>query len=561
MVLALALAGTACATAPPPAPPHLPDAPRFAYLLTGGKIVDGTGNGWFIGDVAITADRIQAVASPGLLDPADAQQVIDVSGLVVAPGFLDMNGQSDYGLLEDGSALSKLFQGVTTEIMGENSTPAPRNERITGPVDPSDSVEVRRARDWAEFGGWLQEVETHGISINAASFVGAATVRRYAMGMADRAPSPAELDTMRAVVRRSMAQGALGVASGLIYPPGAFADTDELVELARAAGEAGGVYISHIRSESRGLLEALDEAVEIGARSGAPVEIYHLKAAGVDNWDLAEDSWARIESARAAGVDISATMYPYTAASTSLTACLPPWIQADGLMFENLRDAGVRARVRAEVEEGSADWENWCQLATPEGSMIVGASTAELRGLQGSMLSDVARARGTHWIDTAMDLILENGGGLGMVYFAMGEDNVRTQLALPWIKFGSDSGARNPETARSMTHPRTYGTYPRILGQYVRDEGALPLEDAVRKMTSAVADRVGLRDRGQLRRFFYADIVVFDEAEIRENATFTEPHQLGSGMHHVFVNGQPVLRDGRFTGAQPGRFLKGPGYR
>jgi dihydroorotase/N-acyl-D-amino-acid deacylase len=522
-------------------------------------VVDGTGNGWFFGDVAVAGDRIVAVAPAGLLAPEAAREVLDVSGLVVAPGFLDMNGQSDYSLLSDGRGLSKLYQGVTTEIMGENSTPAPRNELVTGPLDPSDSLAVRRSRDWLRFGGWLEEMEAGGVSLNVASFLGAATVRRYAMGMADREPTAAELDTMRVVVRQSMEDGALGVASGLIYPPGAFADTDELVVLARAAGEMGGIYISHIRSESRGLLGALDEAIEIGSRSGAPVELYHLKAAGVENWPLAEASWARIDSARAAGVDVSATMYPYTAASTSLTACLPPWMQADGRLFENLRDEAVRSRVRREVEAGSADWENWCQLATPGGSMIVGVGDPELRPYQGRMLAEVAEERGTSWIDTAMDLILENDGGLGMVYFAMSEDNVRAQLAMPWMKFGSDSGARDPAAATSMTHPRTYGTYPRILGMYVRDQNALPVEDAVRKMTSAVADRVGLRDRGQVRQSFFADLVVFDESAIRENATFTDPHQLSSGVVHLFVNGEPVLRDGEFTGASPGRFLRGPG--
>jgi N-acyl-D-amino-acid deacylase len=524
-------------------------------------VVDGTGNGWYYADVALSADRILEVAPRGTLSPSDAREVIDVTGLVVAPGFIDINGQSDYALLEDGRSLNKIHQGITTEIMGENSTPAPRNELITGPLDPSDTTGVRRARDWSRFAGWLEEMERGGISLNVASFVGASTVRRYAMGMADRSPTPAELDTMKAVVTRAMEDGALGVASGLIYPPGAYASTDELVELARAAGEGGGIYISHIRSESSGLLQALEEAVEIGRRSRAPVEIYHLKAAGVENWPLAGASWDRIEAARGQGIDVSATMYPYTAASTSLTACLPPWVQADDRLLENLADPEARARIAAEVEDGSQGWENWCQLATPEGSMVVGISSDDLKPLQGRRLSEIAAERSSSWIETVMDLILENEGGVGMVYFAMSEENVSRQLTLPWMKFGSDSGSWDPQTATSMTHPRTYGTYPRILGRYVREEGVLPLEEAIRKMTSAVADRVGLRSRGQIREFFFADIVVFDESAIREESTFTDPHRLATGVRHVFVNGRPVILGGEYTGALPGRFLKGQGTR
>jgi dihydroorotase/N-acyl-D-amino-acid deacylase len=334
-----------------------------------------------------------------------------------------------------------------------------------------------------------------------------------------------------------------------------------LVELASAAGEAGGIYISHIRSESDHLLEAIDEAVEIGARSGAPVELYHLKAAGVENWGAARESWAKIDSARSAGVDVSASMYPYTAASTSLTACLPPWIQADGNLYPNLSDPEVRTRVEEEVDRGSEGWENWCALATPAGSMIVGLSRDSLAYLQGTRLSELAESRGVHWVTAAMDLLLADSSRVGMVFFAMDEENVREQLGLPWIKFGSDAGSWDPERARNMTHPRSYGTYPRILGRYVREEGALELEDAIRKMTSAVADRVGLRDRGQVREGFFADLVIFDEDRIAETATFTDPHNLAEGVVHLFVNGRPVISHGRVTGLTPGRFLRGPGAR
>jgi dihydroorotase/N-acyl-D-amino-acid deacylase len=356
-----------------------------------------------------------------------------------------------------------------------------------------------------------------------------------------------------------MEDGALGVATGLIYPPGSYAGTDELVTIAGEVARHGGVYISHIRSESGGLLEALQEAVEIGRRAEVPVEIYHLKAAGVDNWDLQDDAVALIERARAAGVDIQAAMYPYTAASTSLQACLPPWTSADGLLEENLRDPDLRARIVAEMSAPPRGWENWCALATPSGSMMVGLSRRN-QDLTGMTLAELAESRGVPWAEAVLDLLVDEGN-VGMVYFAMSDDNVAALLSQPWMKFGSDAGIHDPATARGMTHPRAYGTYTRILGRYVREEGRLPLEDAVRKMTWAVADRVGLEERGQILEGWFADLVVFDPGELAEVATFTDPHRLSRGVRHLFVNGRAVLRDGAFTGASPGRFLRGPGAR
>jgi dihydroorotase/N-acyl-D-amino-acid deacylase len=522
--------------------------------------VDGTGNPWRLADVAVQGDRIVAVLPAGTADRTRAREVLDVSGLVVAPGFLDINGQGDTGLLRDGRALNKLFMGVTTEIMGESNTPAPLNAVITGELDPADSVAVRRAREWRSFGSWLQEMEAGGVALNVASFLGGTTVRRYAMGMKEGAPGPAELDTMVAVTRRAMEDGALGVATALIYPPGAYADTDELVTIAREVAEHGGLYISHVRSESAGLLDALREAVEIGGRSGAPVEIYHLKAAGVANWSRQEQALALLDSARARGVDVQAAMYPYTAASTSLRACLPPWASADGKLEENLLDPAFRPRIVAAMTSDPEGWENWCALSTPDGAMIVGVSEPENRDLIGRTLAELAERRARPWAEAVLDLLVEEGN-VGMVYFAMDEANVRELLRQPWMKFGSDSGVWDPETAEGMTHPRGYGTYPRILGRYVRDEGVLGLEEAIRKMTSAVADRVGLRDRGLVREGHRADLVVFDEAGIAEVASFTDPHRLSQGVRYLFVNGIAVIRQGAYTGALPGRFLRGPGAR
>jgi N-acyl-D-amino-acid deacylase len=531
----------------------------FDFILEGGRLVDGSGNAWRYADVGVAGDRIVAVAPPGRLDRSRALEVLDVSGHVVAPGFIDLNGQSDNTYLNDGSALSKIFQGVTTEIMGESNTPAPLNRNVTGAVDPSDATAVRRAREWVRFDAWLEEMERGGVALNVGSFVGGTTVRRWAMGMSEGTPSAAQLDSMRAVTRRSMQEGAFGVATALIYPPGAYAGTDELVEISRVVAEEGGVYITHLRSESYHILEALDEAIEIGERSGVPVEIYHLKLAGVDNWGLTDEVVARIEEARARGLDVSAGMYPYTAASTGLTACFPPWVQADGNLYRNLADPGARDRIRAEMTGPPTRWENWCRLATPEGSRIASVSNPDHVRWVGRSLADVAEDRGVDWVDAAMDLVLNDRSRVGMIYFAMDEDNVRRKLTLPWMKFGTDGSGWNPRGAGGQPHPRAYGTYPRILGQYVREEGVLTLEDAVRKSSWAVADRIGIVDRGLVVEGFLADLVVFDPETIAERSTFERPHQLAVGMRHVFVNGEAVIRDGEATQARPGRFLRGPG--
>jgi N-acyl-D-amino-acid deacylase len=386
-------------------------------------------------------------------------------------------------------------------------------------------------------------------------------MRQYAMGMAIGATPAAQLDSAKAALARAMEDGAFGLASALIYPPGNYASTEELIALSKAMAPYGGVYITHMRSEADKLLESIDEAIRIGREGGVAVEIYHLKAGGTRNWAKIPQAIARIDSARAAGQDVSADMYPYTAGGTGLTACLPPWASADGKLFDNLADTAMRRKIRAEIERPTSDWENLCDLATPANVLITSVRAPENRAFAGKRLSEISAVKGKDWIETAMDLILADRRRVETIYFLMSEDNVKLQLRQPWMKFGTDAGGSDPDSARNLVHPRSYGTYPRILGKYVRDEKVLPLEDAVRKMSWAVAQRLGIRDRGQLQEGWYADVVVFDPATVIDRATYEQPHQLSLGVRHVFVNGVAVIRDGRHTGAKPGRVVRGPGWR
>jgi N-acyl-D-amino-acid deacylase len=558
--IALALAG--CSRTPAPQQPAPPSG--YDLIIENGRVVDGTGSAWFYGDVAIRGDRIARIAPRGLLRGENARSRIDASGLVVAPGFWDIQSHSRGAFLGrgDGRVVSKVTMGVTTEIMGEGSTNAIINARTEGLTGPrADSIANHPFAGERGFDNWLRAMEEHGASVNFGSFLGGDNVRTYAKGASQGAPTAAELDSMRKVVRWAMEGGAFGLATALIYPPSTFAASPELIEAARTMAPYGGLYITHMRSEADQFLEAIDEAIRIGKEGGVPVEIFHLKAGGRRNWHKASLALAKIDSARAAGVDVQANMYPYIAGGTGLSACFPPWASADNKLFDNLASAEARARMRAEILGNQTDWENLCALATPEGVLVLGLNRPENRAYIGKRLNEIATAMNKDWIDAAMDLVLTERQRVGTIYFMMDEANVRLQLQAPWMKFGTDAGGIDPDSARGLTHPRAYGTYTRILGKYVRDEKVIPLEDAVRKMTSAVATRLLVPDRGILREGMFADITIFDPATIADRATFEQPHQISVGVKHVIVNGVPVVRDGVHTNAKPGRALRGPGYK
>lgn len=533
------------------------DSGDYDVVVTGGRIVDGSGNPWFYGDVGIRGDRVARITPRGALSAVNARRRIDATGLVVAPGFIDIQSHSRNAfLVGDARVVSKVTQGITTEILGEGSTNAPANDLTLMNADTAWRRLHEPFRGASGFDAWLRAMEARGTSTNVGSFVGASTVRMYAKGMAEGAATAAELDTMRAVVRRAMDNGAFGLASALIYPPGVFASTDELVELAKAMAPAGGVYITHMRSEADQLLEAIDEALEIGRRGGVPVEIYHLKAAGQRNWHKAPLAIAKIDSARRAGQDVTADMYAYVAGATDLSSCLPPWASADGKLLDNLRDSTVRARIHADASREFTEWESLCRLATPEGVMVVSFDKEENKPLEGLRLADIATRRGTDWVNAVIDLTLEEEDGLGGIFFIASEENLTLQMRQPWMKFGTDAGGQDPASARGMTHPRAYGNYARALGHYVRQGGVMSLEEAIRKMTSAVATRLSIRDRGTLRDGAFADVVVFDPATIIDRATYEQPHQLSEGVRHVFVNGVAVVSEGVHTGATPGRAVR-----
>jgi len=541
-------------------------AASYDVVIEGGKVVDGTGSAWFYGDVGVRGDRIAAVAPAGMLSDAQASERIDAEGMVVAPGFIDIQSHSRSALLRgDNRVISKITQGITTEIMGEGWTNAPVNEKIVEAgdfIDPDASQEmISRFSKPHGFGKWLEAMEERSPSVNVGSFLGATTTRMYAMGMAEGAPSNAQLDTMRAVVRRAMEDGAFGIATALIYPPGNYASTDELIAMGEAMAPYGGVYATHVRSEADALLEAVDEAIEIGREAGVPVEIYHLKAAGKRNWPKTEQVIEKIDSVRAAGVDVQANMYPYTAGGTGLSACLPPWASAGGDLMKNLRDPAQRKKMRKEMQSTETEWENLCQLATPEGVLLLDLEKPKHKKYVGQTLAEVAADQNKDWITTVMDLVKSEEQRIGSMFFLMSEENVRKNMQQPWIKFGTDAGGINPDSAEGLAHPRAYGSYPRILGKYVRKEGMLAIEEAIRKMTSAVATRLSIKDRGLLREGMYADVVVFDPETIIDRATYQEPHQPSRGVEHVFVNGKAVVRGSEPTGAGPGRIVYGPGHR
>jgi N-acyl-D-amino-acid deacylase len=537
--------------------------------ISGGRIVDGSGNPWFYGDVVLARDTIADIAPSGCVSPETGSEIVDATGHVVCPGFIDIQSHSIIPFLSDRRALSKVTQGVTTEIMGEGWTPAPFGGRIEDPFRdewthvPGDHAQwLDLARSWTRFGDWLAWLENQGVAVNVGSFIGSGTVREWGKGLAMGDPDADELEAMTDMLAGAMEDGAFGIATALIYPPCCYAGTDELVDLCEIVARYHGVHITHLRSEESRLLEGLEEAVEIARRTGVATEIYHLKAAGQPNWGKMAEVIRRIEAARREGLDITADMYPYIAAGTGLTSCLPPWAEADGQLWQRLRDPAMRARIREAMLRPSPDWENLGASAGPQSVILAGLQMPQHRAYLGRSLADVASERQQEWADCALDLLAAEGQNIFCFYFEMSEANLRRQMVLPWVKFSTDAGGVDPAALgdRGLLHPRAFGTYPRVLGHYVRDEGVLPLEDAIRKMTSAVADRLFLRDRGMLRAGMKADILVFDPNTVADRATFADPHQLSVGVRDVWVNGQRVLRNGSHTGATPGRRLYGPGH-
>lgn len=539
-------------------------AQSYDLVIGGAKIVDGTGSPWFRGDLAVSGGKIVKMTPAGLLKNASAKRRIAAEALVLAPGFIDIQGHSrEYLLNGDGRVIGKVSQGVTTEIMGEGSSNAPANAR-TSPQMPGSAMsapgKVRFSGDHG-FDEWLRAMEAHGASPNFGSFLGAGTLRQYLKGMTPGRLNEAEKKELQRVVRLGMEDGAFGIASALIYPPDSYSNTEELVEMSKAMAPYGGVYITHLRSEADQFLEAVDESIEIGRRGGVPVEIYHLKAAGKENYGKLSAAIGKIEQARASGQDVQANMYPYTAGSTGLTSCFPADVAADGKLFANLDTPAVRQRIKAEVISGKVAYENLCLQSGPENVLVLGLNKAENQKYVGKRLTEIAQAMNKHWVEAAMDLVLSERQRIGTVYFMMSEENVKRQLQLPWIKIGTDAGGPDPATAKARVHPRSYGTYPRILGKYVREEKVLTLEEAVRKMTSAVATRLSMRDRGVLREGMAADLVLFNEATVAEQATYESPHQVAVGVEHVFVNGVEVWAQGKHTGAKPGKAVRGPGFQ
>jgi N-acyl-D-amino-acid deacylase len=538
------------------------EPPNFDVIIKSGTIYDGTGAEPRRVDLAIRGDRIAGV---GDFEKAKAKTVIDAKGLAVAPGFINMLSWSTESLIQDGRSQSEIRQGVTTEIMGEGDSMGPVNDRVREDMLRQQS-DIKYDIKWNTLAEYLKYLENRGISCNVASFIGATTIRANVIGFEDKKPTPEQLDQMRELVRKEMEAGALGIGTSLIYPPAFYAKTEELIELCKVAAKFQGKYISHMRSEGNRLLEALDELIRISREAGIPAEVYHIKAAGQPNWGKIDDLLSRIEAAQKEGLKITADMYTYTAGGTGLDACLPPWTEDGGYpaLFKRLRDPATREKIKAQVQTPSDDWENmYLAAGGPEHILLGQFKSKTLKPLTGKTLAEVAKMRGKEPIDTAMDLIAEDESRIGTIYFMISEENIKKELAKPWISFGSDEASQAPEGVflKSNPHPRAYGNFARVLGKYVRDEKVLPMSDAIHRLSGLPATNLGLDHRGFLKEGMFADVVVFDPATIADHATFEKPHQYATGVKHVFVNGVQVIKDGEHTGAKPGRALWGPGKK
>jgi len=541
-------------------------------LITGGRIVDGTGNPWFYGDVAVSGDKIERIAPPGTIDRASAKTVIDATDHVVAPGFIDIQSHSIIPWLTDRRSLSKVTQGVTTEILGEGWTPAPFGGEIESVFSGLLGDKIRHdsdvdweatAQTWTRFGDWLADYEQRTVSVNFGSFLGGGTIRQYACGERMGAPSADELDTMRRITAEAMEDGAFGVATALIYPPDAYTTTPDLIEIMKVVAKYNGVHITHMRSEGDLIFDGLAETLEIAEKTGVATEIYHLKVMGKDNWPKMAQVVRQITEARAAGLDVAADMYPYDGGGTGITACLPPWTAADGKLFVNIVDPELRPKILAEMMNPDVEWENLGLKSGPENVIVADLRAPELIGFRGKTLKEIADTLGMPWAEAVLHMLNIEQHRIFTMYRGMTESNIELQVKQPWIKFSTDAGGYDPEVAAAdgPTHPRSYGTYTKVLSEFVREKGWLTLEDAVRKSSSAVADRLFLRDRGLLRDGMKADIIVFDPDTVIDRATYTDSHQLSVGIRDVFVNGTAVLRDNEHTGAFPGQRVNGPGYR
>lgn len=529
---------------------------RFDIVIRHGIIFDGSGQRPFVGDVAINADRIAFV---GHHANGRGRQEIDATSEAVVPGFINMLAHPEASLLVDGRALSDLRQGVTLEVMGEDSM-GPLTAQMKERMIERQS-DIRYAVDWTTLGEYLSKIEQRGVAPNVASFVGAGTVRVNVLGEADVQPTPAQLLQMRNLVHQAMEEGALGVTTALIYSPYSYAKTPELIALAQESARCGGMYIAHMRSEGDQLVEAVQETIDIARASGAPAEIYHLKAAGKRNWNKLDAVIEKVEAARASGTRITADMYTYTAGATWLDEAIPPWVHDGGLeaAAARLKDSTVRARVIAEMRDAHHSWEDLYGFAGPDGTLLLGFKNPAFKSMIGQTVAEVAKQRGVSPEEVVVDLVSGNGAHVDVAYFLMSEDNVRRQTALPWVSFGSDAEAPAPEGVflKYNSHPRAYGNFARLLAKYVRDEKALSLQEAIRKLTSLPAVNLSLQDRGRLQRGYFADVVIFDPDSVQDHATYEKPHQLATGVRDVLINGQWALREGKPTGAATGRFVHG----